>query len=104
MTISCDTTLITGEEIMAIISLSTETDPSYWQTCRCCGRHIRLLADQPSLALFLEAKSLQRRGFQCMNCKEVICKACRENGSTCVCGCNAWIARPYLDLSVVRAI
>jgi len=98
------TTLIKEEEMMTIMSISTKTDQSFWQTCGCCGRHIRLLADQPSLALFLEAKSLQRRGFQCMNCKAVICKECRENGAACVCGCNAWIATPYLDLSVVRLI
>lgn len=89
---------------MTIMSISTEIDPSFWQTCGCCGRHIRLLGDQPSLALFLEAKLLQRRGFQCINCKEVICKDCREKNATCVCRCNAWIARPYLDLSVVRSI
>jgi hypothetical protein len=89
---------------MTIMTISTETDQSFQQTCGCCGHHIRLLADQSSLALFLEAKSLQRRGFQCINCGEVTCKECRENGATCVCGCNAWVATPYLDLSVVRAI
>ena len=89
---------------MTSISNSTGTDQSFWQTCGCCGRHIRLLGDQPSLAIFLEEKSLQRRGFQCMNCNEVICRDCRENGATCTCRCNAWIPRPYLDLSVVKSI
>lgn len=89
---------------MAMPPLSPQTDPSSWQTCGYCGRRIRLLGDHRSLALFLEAKSLQRRAFQCMNCGDVICRECRENGAACVCRCNAWLARPYLDSSVVRSI
>jgi hypothetical protein len=87
---------------MTILSISKETDHPYWQTCACCGRRIRLLVDQESLALFLEEKSMQRRGFQCMNCGDVICRECREIGALCACRCNAWMARPYLDLAEVR--
>ena len=80
---------------------TSDSDVFHWQTCTCCGRHIRLLGDQHSLALFLEEKSLQRRAFQCVNCGAVICRECRQKGLGCVCRSNAWLARPYLDLSVI---
>ena len=76
----------------------------YHQTCECCGRRIQWLADRLELSLFLEEKSLRRRAFQCMNCGQVICSDCRSEGACCVCRGNAWVARPYLDLSVIRSV
>ena len=84
---------------MTMISVADQTKQTYWQTCACCGRSIRLLGDQPSLLLFLEEKALQRRAFQCLNCETVICRECRDNGATCVCRSNAWLAKPYIDFS-----
>ena len=83
---------------------STPINPVNWQTCACCGRRIRLLGDRQSLEVFLEEKLLQRRGFQCINCGNVICRECHESGAMCVCSSNAWLARPYLDISTVSAI
>ena len=89
---------------MTTIPVASQTQQQRnWQTCACCGRRIRLLEDQQSLLLFLAEKTLQRRAFQCINCKTVICRECRENGATCVCRSNAWLARPYLDLSMQYA-
>ncbi len=87
-----------------MITRTTPADRPNGQTCGVCGRRIRLLADPQSLTIYLEDKSLQRRAFQCINCGEVICRECREKGAACTCRSNAWLARPYLDLSVVRSI
>lgn len=72
--------------------------------CSCCDRLIRLLGNQQRLALFLEAKSTQRRAFQCVNCGQVLCNDCSHNGYQCACRCNAWIARPYLEGSPEQAV
>lgn len=73
------------------------------QHCACCDRRIRVLKDQQSLALFLIAKGAQRRALQCMNCGQVLCRDCSRNGFRCACGCNAWVALPYLEGSPVEA-
>jgi hypothetical protein len=83
------------EETMTMIPLSTNSEPLTRQICVCCGRPIRLL-DRQDLALFIKETSLHRRAFQCINCGDVICRECRNNGALCVCGSNAWLARPYL--------
>lgn len=83
---------------MNTTSVSSQAPQTYWQMCACCGRPIRFLRDQQSLLLFMEEKTLQRRAYQCINCKTVICRQCRENGATCVCRGNAWLPKPYLDL------
>lgn len=89
---------------MTVITTSTGNGQPYWQTCACCGRRIRLIVNQQHLSFFLEEKSLQRRAFQCASCNNVICQECRESGDSCTCKNNTWLARPYLDLSVVRLI
>lgn len=68
--------------------------------CVHCDHRIRLLGDPQSVALFLDAKSAQRRAHQCMNCGQVICSDCGRNEFRCACGCNAWVALPYLADSI----
>lgn len=70
---------------------------SEWHSCSLCNCLMQLLEDQPSLALFLGAKNIQRRGLQCANCGRLLCQACSQNdGFWCSCGSNAWVALPYL--------
>ena len=74
------------------------TDRNQRQRCSCCDHPIRLLEDPRSLALFLEVKSAQRRALRCMNCGQVLCGDCSSLDSfRCACGCNAWVALPYLE-------
>jgi len=74
------------------------------QRCSCCGHRIRLLGDQRSLSLFLGVKSAQRRASLCVNCGQVLCSDCNQNGFRCACGCNAWVALPYLEGSTIEAV
>jgi hypothetical protein len=67
------------------------------KVCTCCGRRIIQLADHKSLIYFLEESSMQRRGFQCMNCMKVTCYECSNNLRRCACGSNAWVATPYVE-------
>ena len=67
------------------------------QICCCCGRPIMQLADYRSLVRFLEEASAQRRGFQCMNCRQITCCECSNKLSRCACGSNAWVATPYVE-------
>ena len=70
--------------------------------CTFCDCRIRLLEDPQSLALFLGAKSVQRRALLCMNCGRLLCKECSQNEFWCSCGSNAWVALPYLGDSTVE--
>jgi hypothetical protein len=68
-----------------------------WQGCSCCGRPIMQLADYRNLIRFMEKTSVQRRGFQCMNCGQITCYECSNKISRCACGSNAWVATPYVE-------
>ena len=74
-----------------------------WQHCDGCDCRIKLLDNWQSLALFLGARTAQRRAFQCMNCGRVLCKNCSRNGFSCSCGSNAWVAVPYLEDAAAEA-
>ncbi|MGD9008201.1 MAG: hypothetical protein PVG41_09775 [Desulfobacteraceae bacterium] len=67
------------------------------QGCSSCGRPIMQLADFQSLIRFMEQTSAQRRGFQCMNCRQITCYECSNKISRCACGSNAWVATPYVE-------
>ena len=67
------------------------------QVCSCCGRRIMQLADYQNLIRFLEEASAQRRGFQCMNCRQITCCECSDKLRRCACGSNAWVATPYVE-------
>jgi hypothetical protein len=90
-----------GRAMASFISIN---DRSKRQRCSCCGHRIRLLGDQRSLSLFLGVKSAQRRASLCMNCGRVLCSDCNQNGFRCACGCNAWVALPYLEGSTIEAV
>jgi hypothetical protein len=82
-----------------MVSNHDSADQTDRQICTCsgCGRRITLLRELQSLALYLGETSVQRRGFQCANCKQVICFECSHCGHCCTCRCNAWVALPYLE-------
>jgi hypothetical protein len=84
-------------------SFTDRNDRSERQRCSCCNHPLRLLEDPRSLALFMEVKSAQRRALRCMNCGQVICRDCRLDGFRCACGCNAWVALPYLESAAVKS-
>ena len=86
--------------MVAFISIN---DRSASQYCSCCGRRIRLLGDPQSLSLFLGVKSTQRRASRCMNCRQVLCSDCSRDSYRCACGCNAWVALPYIEYSSADA-
>lgn len=87
-----------------MVSFISKNDRLKNQRCSCCDRPIRLLGDQQSLSLFLGAKSTQRRGFQCVNCGQVLCNDCSHDGYLCACRCNAWVALPYLECSTSETV
>lgn len=75
----------------------TPTKGTNRQVCSGCGSRIMQLADYQSLICFLEVASAQRRGFLCMNCRQITCCECSNNLSRCACGSNAWVATPYVE-------
>lgn len=79
------------------------TDRSASQCCSCCGHRIRLLGDPQSLSIFLGVKSAQRRASRCMSCGQVLCSDCSRDSYRCACGCNAWVALPYLEGATAEA-
>ena len=87
---------------MAHLDKSIET--MEWQICTCCGRRIKQLGDFQSMIYFLDHTSVQRRGFQCMNCGQVTCYDCSRDLRRCSCGSNAWVAMPYLDKMTSEAM
>ena len=86
-----------------MVSFLRLSDHSKSQCCSCCGHWIRMLGDPQILSLFLGIKSAQRRAFQCVNCGQVLCQDCCQDGYRCACGCNAWVAVPYFEESTTEA-
>ncbi len=67
-----------------------------WKHCTTCGLKIKVLGDAGSLAVFMGAATVQRRGFRCANCGQVTCYHCSTIECRCSCNSNAWVAMPYL--------
>jgi len=72
-------------------------DAMDWKRCTCCGLKIRLLGDPQNLVFFMDASTVQRRGFQCANCGQVTCYQCSAIECRCTCNSNAWVAMPYVE-------